>query len=426
MNDFGRDALILRYLDGLAGSEEIESLNRLLKTDADARSLLREMSFQALTLSDLSQGRSRRDSRRSVKGASRWNVRALAGAAALLLVGTPSLVWFLGSDRSLVTVVSSTGSVSWRSQSGNFMTNFEAGTPLGPGTLTLEGSESAADLRFEDGSSLTLSGVSEVSFPGDNGKRLFLRRGSISVEARRQSLKRPMVLGTPTAEVEVVGTRFSLTAQSGQTLVTVAEGRVRMRRLVDNASTEVSEGQMAVASLDAAPPLESRAIPALDSRWRQSFESQPPPEWQGEWIPADSSGPGRLRNVLDVSYRRPDGTIVPAYVVSVRVPSGITTVRQDSVLRVKWRLRAPTDQVVMLLSVDHLDGKFAGNFQSTLKTKAFPPDADGWRTFSAPISSLEIKYPKGATPPPLGRVSFVFIACYSPKVNLEISEVALE
>jgi hypothetical protein len=235
-----------------------------------------------------------------------------------------------------------------------------------------------------------------------------------------------MVLRTPTAEAEVVGTCFTISAQTGQTMVTVGSGKVRLRRLVDGASADVSEGRMAVASLDATAPMESRAIPPLVSNWTQTFDAAPPAIWQGQWVPADATGPGRLKNVLDVSYRKPDGTVVPAYVVSARNPSALTTIRPDSVLRVKWRVGTPPVGALLLLSVQQSDGRFAGNFQTLLKPEAMAADEQGWRIFTAPITALEGVYPAGARLPTVGRVLLCFMAVYTPKGELEVAEVTFQ
>lgn len=422
-----RDVLIVRYLEGSAGPDEVASLNALLKSDAEARSVLREASFQALTLADLARSRAvGLRPRPAPPERRRWNVPALAAAAVLFVLATAGAVWLLRPERPLLTVVRATGAASWSAEGGSSETTIEPGMRLGPGSVTLEGARSSAELSFDDGSSVTLAGEVEVSFSGAQPKSLFLRRGSIGVEARPQPRGRPLILRTPTAEVEVVGTCFSLTAGTGRTTVAVAEGKVRLRRRVDGASTDVPGGEMAVATLDSARPLESRPIPPLVSGWRQTFDAPPGPSWQGEWVPADATGPGRLKNVLDVSYRRRDGTIVPAQVVSVREPSAITTIRPDTTLRVKWRVRNPFHGVLLLLSVQHPDGRFAGNFQTELKPDAFAADAEGWRVYAAPISSLETRYPEGARIPTPGRATLVFLACYSPTALLEIAEVAFE
>lgn len=412
----GEDALLLRYLDGTATSEEVESLNDLLKSDPDARALLRAASFQALTVADLGKSRAVLPAPR--EETQRWSRRPLATAAALFLVATVWGIWLLSPERVQLTVVRTTGAVSWSARNGSFTTDLEPGSELDPGTLTVEGAKSGAELRFPDGTAMTLAGESEVSF----GTDAFLRRGSITVEAG----PRPRILRTPTAEAEGAGTCYTLSAQSGQTMVTVGAGRVRLRRLVDGASIEVAEGRMAVATLDATAPLESRAVPALLSSWTQTFDAAPPPIWQGEWVAADATGPGRLKNVLDVSYRRKDGTVVPAYVVSVRNPAAITTIRPESVLRVRWRLRTPSVGALLLVSVLHPDGRFAGNFQVDVQPEATEADANGWRVFSASVSTLTGRFPEGARLPTLGRVTLVFMACYSPKGELEVAEVTFQ
>jgi ferric-dicitrate binding protein FerR (iron transport regulator) len=412
-----RDLLIVRYLDGAAGPEEIAALNDVLKTDADARALLREASYQALAVADFGRTRALRPAPES-----RWSPRVRVAAAAVLVAAGLGLVALLRAPAPVLALVRATGAVTWTPVGGAPQPELEAGARFGPGTILLEGAESSAELRFADGSTVTLSGDSEVSFPGGGDPRLFLRRGSITVEARPQPERRPMVLRTPTADVEVLGTCFSLTAASAQTTVAVGTGKVRLKRLVDGASAEIPQGQVAVASLDVTAPIESRPAPA-PARWGQTFERAPSGAWQGEWRRADATGPGRLGNVLDVSYRRKDGTVVPAHVVSVRDPVALTMIRPESVLRLRWRSAAAP---LVLLSVGHPDGRFAGNFQTILKPEAFAPDANGWRVTSVPVSSLEGRYPEGASLPPVGRVTLVFLACYTPNAGLEVAEVALD
>jgi ferric-dicitrate binding protein FerR (iron transport regulator) len=396
------DPLIVRYLEGTATADEVAALNEILKKDADARAVLRAASFQALTVADLGRARAPRQ-----EAPARWNVRSLAAAAAILLVVAGGLIWFSRPDREALRLVRQTGAVT-----------------LTGSTLTVEGANSGAEVRLADGSTLTLAGDSELAFAGKRGTDITVRRGSVTVEAAAQPKDEPMILRTPTAEAIVLGTCFTISAQTGETMVTVGAGRVRLRRLVDGASAEVAEGQMAVATLDAAAPLASRVLPPLVSTWTQTFDAAPPAGWQGEWVAADATGPGRLKNVLDVSYRRKDGTVVPAYVVSVRNPSAITTIRPDTVLRVKWRLRTPSVGGLFLISVQHSDGRFAGNFQVDLKPEAYEADPNGWRVFSAPVSTLDGRFPEGARLPTVGRVMLVFMACYSPKGELEVAEVS--
>jgi len=424
MSPADRDVLIVRYLDGTAGPDEVAALNALLQVDAESRALIRDAALQAIALADFGRSRALQGPRRPPPEA-RWNPRLLA-AAAVLIAAALCFVALLGTPAPSLTLVRATGAVTWSPVGGLPQTELEAGTRLGPGTVVLEGAQSSAELSFKDGSVVTLSGDSEILLPGDSVTRLFLRRGSLTVEARPQPEKRPLLLRTPTADVEVAGACFSLTAGAARTTAAVGAGKVRLRRLVDGASAEVPEGQVAVATLDATAPIEIRPAPVPAARWSQTFERPPPAAWQGEWTPADATGPGRLKNVLDVSYRRKDGTVVPAHVVSVRAPEALTMIRPESVLRLRWRARVPAAGPMVLLSVETSDGKFAGNFQTMLRTEAYPPDANGWRSASFPASSLEGRYPEGARLPPIGRVTLVFIACYAPNAGLEVAEVALD
>ncbi|HXX94607.1 MAG TPA: hypothetical protein VEN81_13315, partial [Planctomycetota bacterium] len=211
-----------------------------------------------------------------------------------------------------------------------------------------------------------------------------------------------------------------------RTRIAVEEGRVRLRRLADGASTEVARGETATATLESSVPLESRAALPLPLSWRETFEHPPVGAWKGEWQGQDSQGPSRLRNVLDVSYRRRDGTVVPAYVVSLGNPSQpLCRVRPESVLRLRYRLERPHG-LIILVSVQHPEGRFAGNFQVDLGPDAAPSDPDGWKTFRAPLSSLSGRFPEGIRFPPAGRLTLLFVACYSPEARLEVAEAALE
>ena len=50
--------LLMRYLDGKLSGDELRAVNALLRTDADARQWLREISHQAFALGDIARERS--------------------------------------------------------------------------------------------------------------------------------------------------------------------------------------------------------------------------------------------------------------------------------------------------------------------------------------------------------------------------------
>ncbi len=97
----------------------------------------------------------------------------------------------------------------------------------------------------------------------------------MTFEVQPQPANAPLIVETPTARVEVLGTVFTLAAESDTTRINVAEGRVRLKRLVDGETVEVSQQQSCVASLDARNDLnpEVRVEPKVG--WQHRF-SEPP------------------------------------------------------------------------------------------------------------------------------------------------------
>ncbi|MBN1809312.1 MAG: FecR domain-containing protein [Planctomycetes bacterium] len=79
---------------------------------------------------------------------------------------------------------------------------------------------------------------------GKKGGRLLT--GTMEVKAAPQPAGTRLVVKTPNAEVEVVGTEFRIEVRSGSTRVDVTAGRVRMSR-DDGASVEIGPGMYATA-----------------------------------------------------------------------------------------------------------------------------------------------------------------------------------
>jgi hypothetical protein len=91
-------------------------------------------------------------------------------------------------------------------------------------------------------------------------KKIFVRSGTVAVEAVRQPEGLPLLLITPEAEVRVLGTRFTLASDGTESRVEVLEGRVRMTRREDGALVEVTAGQFARAAQGV--PLAARPLRA--------------------------------------------------------------------------------------------------------------------------------------------------------------------
>jgi hypothetical protein len=106
---------------------------------------------------------------------------------------------------------------------------------------TLGGS---VDVAFDQGRT-TLKAGPATSFgilQTGEGKRISLPSGTLSVEASPQPAGQPLVITTPVASAQVVGTRFVVTVRDGFTRLDVHEGRVLFTRFSDGASVTVAAG----------------------------------------------------------------------------------------------------------------------------------------------------------------------------------------
>jgi len=174
-------------------------------------------------------------------------------------------------------------------------------TPARPGQALLAGqgllsvgADGVARLAFGDGTRVELGGDSEIRDvqdqeavgKGARGKRLFVAKGRISAEVRKQAADRPMVFVTPHGEATVLGTTLRIvvdTTGTGSTRLDVIEGVVRLKRLADGKPVDVAGGHTAVAAvgveLSSKPlPIENILLTIKDGRWG------------GDWRRVDDAG----------------------------------------------------------------------------------------------------------------------------------------
>jgi ferric-dicitrate binding protein FerR (iron transport regulator) len=317
------------------------------------------------------------------------------------------------------------GTVTWVGN-GKRRTDLSAGAELPAGIIALEGESASVQLRFDDGTALALCGDSELEFSDDGQKRLALKSGSLSVDARPQPTRRPMIVRTQTAEIEVVGTIFSLSADLQATQLSVESGRVRMRRLADGKSVDVAESQTATATLDSVESLQAHApkTPATSIRYR--FDEPLPSNWKGERLPADANKPDRVRAVPCVAGRKADGAPVVQYGISVRGHNGrVAALRPESVLTLRFR-SAQHVPLRMMLTVHRPNGSFGGNFEKLVSINDGEESADGWRHVTLPLSEFQPLIPRYVKPPENGEVSLVFLSTFQVSAQLEVSELAFE
>ena len=229
------DTLLARLVDETISAGELEELEVALEGDREAQR--RYLHYLGLH-SDLDASAAPPVAPLTPSdGGRRWWAVGLGISAAAAVVFAAAL-WFQRPERApadagaIAHIVELNGSIAWTGDGGEVVDVLRAGDPLGGGTLEALAANSWVDIEFKDGSRVAVSGHSVVTFSqGDAGKLIRLRRGDLSVEAAPQPEGKPLRLMTPSAEAEVLGTQFNVTADSFSTLVSVNEGVVRVKRL---------------------------------------------------------------------------------------------------------------------------------------------------------------------------------------------------
>lgn len=376
MND---DFLIQRYLDGRLSRDELEAFQQRLRKDAALREHLRDIAEQVVAFGDLARLEtdtpvcSPKQPDKSV-----W-LTHLALAASIAVLAASAWLFFASKPDAVLTLVESTGTVAWSDG-----TAIETGATLPAGTLETVGEASSALLRFDDGSLITLQGEAELSFADESQKVLTLSRGTLSAEVKPQPAGRPMLIRTPSAVAEVVGTAFDLSARSDDTLLNVNTGLVKLKRLADGREIDVGANRSAVASLQTSSTLDVGSTPEPLTSWSFDFTQQTPPrDWRG--VARD----GRMTAMPYIAKKHADGSVTTHYGISIRTamleqPARLIATEQSLI---RYRLRFETGAALSLMLITHRpDGSFGGNFELPLSASELHPDATGWCEITLPLT----------------------------------------
>ncbi|NCY03272.1 MAG: hypothetical protein EBX36_10290 [Planctomycetia bacterium] len=239
-----------------------------------------------------------------------------------------------------------------------------------------------------------------------------------------------MVVRTPTAEVEVVGTEFSLSVDAAATHIGVTEGRVRFKRMADGSRVDVPANTVSTASLAAGAPLSVAAPTAPPDAFVEAF-ARPSgrSDEVGRWLPADGEMPPRMAAIPYVAGRTATAMPVIHHGVALHSPPpGFAVFRRDTVVRVRLRTVEPA-AIHCMIGMWMPSGAFGGNFLATLpppESGASAGGADGWRTIEVtgaalrPLCEGYDEIPAGA------RVERVVVHSIDRDVGLEVAGVAIE
>jgi hypothetical protein len=206
----GPDDLIDRVLDGTASPAEVAELHRRLVDDPGVRRAWWAATALRAQLAGLRAAPSS-----TPAGRRRWPA-VLAAALVLLALGMAALVLARDGSRPAEPA---------RIAGGTVLDGGAGAGPLPTGRRLV-----VADLVLvlADGSRLTVDGRAELELGRADGAQLVLHAGRIAGRIAPRPPGDPLRIATGEGAITVLGTRFTLDARAGATVLQVAEGAVRI------------------------------------------------------------------------------------------------------------------------------------------------------------------------------------------------------
>ena len=427
--------LIELALNGTASAEQQQELEaRLLANAEDRRAYLHHLNLHSALKrrfsfdvegeipTEIGDGQpSTTASRRAKSRFVVWSLATVAAAAALVAVA----VYLRPPDaeQPIAKITGLSGSLEWTGDGGRVLGDLSVGTELPGGTIEGMTPSSWFELEFLDGSTVTISGTSTLTFSDYGQKKLHLKAGKVSASVKLQPVNKPMLVYTRSAMLEVVGTQFEVQAELAATTLSVNRGTVRITRLSDDKKVDVHASQRVVAG--AGRDMSPAAVPDSLSQWKSQLHLGPVRGF-GEWSPGYD---GRGAALRAVPYTLQKGITI--YVASIDVSLGDNppvVLRPDSHFRVRGRIASP-HEVYFGITVRRPNGEFAGRFQTTRAASALQADEVfemvlPLRDFRLDPSLADAKHRLPTVPFNLVVESIWCHTLYEP-AGLEIAEVEL-
>lgn len=282
--------LLLRFLENDLSPDERTQVNELLRADAAARDLLRELAQQVVVIADVERvshwepAKTHNSQNTSLfKGRSASWPRVLFAVAAVVLVVLSVGHFLLRRDGQpeIVTINALNGPIEWIGDGGRVTEELDVGKNLPGGTMELLSADSWIEFEFRDKSTVTLSGQSAVTISEQQQKEVHLRHGSLSANVEPQPADCPMLVHTPSAELKVLGTQFNVDALPDATRLAVNEGLVRLKRLTDGKEVDVPARHEVTASMEDLNGLPLSERGKAVSVWKSDLRTD---VVRGKWI----------------------------------------------------------------------------------------------------------------------------------------------
>jgi ferric-dicitrate binding protein FerR (iron transport regulator) len=250
-----------RFLNHDLSEAEQAELARLLASSPEAKaqwaSFMRlEGSMHYLVKNGvLSAGTVRGQGKVRARKVISWRWISLAAGVALIagaywafhaqLPAAPQVIAILVSSSEDVSVLPDGASIPLKAVVGIDIKSGDTFSipPSGKAVLSYRGEATTVEMQ---------SGTELKVWQDVQGKRCHLARGAIVCDVAKQPEGKPMVLTTPYATAEVVGTKFILSVTKELTRLEVEEGKVRLTRRADGEAALVTAHEYSLADSQAA------------------------------------------------------------------------------------------------------------------------------------------------------------------------------
>ncbi|MHC4177607.1 MAG: ankyrin repeat domain-containing protein [Planctomycetota bacterium] len=380
--------LIERHLRGELSESEKERLAELLDGDSSARKHFVEQVQWDTRLAEVL--RESGDSRGSLcepnanenaearfppqigtrreRTPTRTFTKTLLAVAAVIIVALTASLYFQrpSAQRSIAKITGLSGPLQWTGDGGRVVRNLQTGSSLRGGTLELFSADSWSVLEFRDGSTVTISGQAVLTVSESKQKELHLREGSLSANVMGQPGGRPMLIRTPTAKLEVLGTQLNVDAERTSTTLQVNEGRVRVTRLADGSVAEVPADHQVVASASRLTDFKVTRRPESVGSWQSSL---PPDTIYGKWLSGPGEANGSLRTApILLDFEKEPITLHLAAISVSRGPAPPVVLASGGKFRIRARLETSGD-LYFGLTTKHVKGGFAGKYVAARKVQ---------------------------------------------------------
>ena len=278
------------------------------------------------------------------------------------------------AEPAIARITGLSGTLIWTGDRGEIVRDVKVGTELAGGTIEGMAPDSWFELKFNDGSTVMISGTSMLTFADAGQKVLRLREGIFSANVVPQPVGKPMLVHTPSTLLEVLGTQFDVEASLASTMLNVTEGKVRVRRLSDGREVDVPAKHRVIADGDG--DLTPQRVPESVNHWKSQLHLRP--GCYEKWLPATEQRAAAQKVIPLVPRENPSITLYLLGIPVSRSNGPPMVVRSDSQFVVRGRLNKPA-KIHFGIAVSYVNGEFAGKFRGDLdgQQPISEPDEDG-------------------------------------------------